>query len=327
MHAFCARDYRAPIFVPSVFISPVNMFKNLLIYRIDTQGKKFSIKKDNLDEKLKENALRPCGSFEMESKGWLTPCAPDEYVHAIERQWLIHQGLNQKLLPASIINQVTRERADKLAEKQEHPVGRKQLRELRGRVIEELMPKALTRRRSLAGWMDTVNGWLIVDTAAPKKADEFMEALIAADVEIAPIRLDTQRSPAVAMTQWLTAGKAPADFTIDQELELRSAGENQATVRYVNHPLDGKEIRDHISAGKTATRLGLTWKNRVSFVLTDQWQVKRITFLELLKEDNEAEEIEDPQERFDAEFVLMTGELSALLADLAEALGGVKKAG
>ena len=50
MHAFCARAYRAPIFVPSVFISPVNMFKNLLIYRIDTQGKKFSIKKDNLDE-------------------------------------------------------------------------------------------------------------------------------------------------------------------------------------------------------------------------------------------------------------------------------------
>lgn len=32
----------------------------------------------------------------------------------------------------------------------------------------------------------------------------------------------------------------------------------------------------------------------------------------------------DPQERFDAEFILMAGELSAMICDLVEALGGVK---
>ena len=294
-------------------------FKNLLVYRVGETR----LKKDDLAEKLKDNALQPCGSFEMLSRGWMAPREEDEYVYNLERQWLILQGVNQKLLPGTVISQVARERADKLAQKQEHPVGRKQLREIRERVIEELMPKALTRRSTLRGWLDTVNGWFVLDTAAAKKADEFVEALVSADADLGLKRLDTAQSPALAMTNWLSTGHAPANFTIDQDLELKASGEQQATVRYVNHPLDGREIRDHIASGKTATRLGLTWKNKVSFLLTEQLQIKRVNFVDVLQEDSEAG-AEDADEQFAIEFSLMTGELSAMLTDLSEALGGIK---
>lgn len=296
-------------------------FKNLLVYRL---ARNFNVKAEELESKLQENALQPCGSFEMESRGWLPPRGDDRFLHSLERQWLIVFGVNQKLLPGSVITQTAKERAAKLAEKQEHPVGRKQMRDIRERVIEELMPKALSRRRALGAWVDPVHHWLVIDTAADKKADELLEALIAADLEVGARRLETQQSPSSAMTLWLNSGKVPAPFTIDQDLELKATGESRAIVRYVNHPLEGRDIREHISHGKTATRLGLTWKNRISFVLTEQLQIKRVTFLDVLKEETQ-NQAEDAEEQFDIDFALMSGELAAMLDDLCEALGGEKK--
>ncbi len=298
-------------------------FKNLLIYRLAPDSR---IKADDLEEKLKANALQPCGSFEMESRGWVAPRSEDRFLHSLERQWLIGFGVNQKILPGSVVTQTAKERAAKLAEKQEHPVGRKQMRDIRERVLEELMPKALSRRRTLGVWIDPVNAWLVIDTAADKKADELLEALIGADVEVAAKRLETHQSPSAAMTLWLSSGQVPAPFTIDQDLELKASGESRATVRYVNHPLEGREIREHIAGGKTATRLGMTWKNRVSFMLTEQLQIKRVVFLDILKEETQ-NQAEDAEEQFDIDFALMTGELAALLTDLVEALGGEKKSG
>ncbi len=297
------------------------MFKNLLVYRLAPDTR---IKANDLEAKLNDNALQPCGSFEMASRGWVSPRSDDRFLYSLERQWLLMLGVNQKLLPGSVITQVARERAAKLAEKQEHPVGRKQMREIRERVIEELMPKALSRRRTLGAWIDPVNSWLVVDTAADKKADEFLESLIGADVKIDVKRLEARQSPSAAMTLWLSSGRIPAPFTIDQDLELKASGESRATVRYVNHPLEGKEIRDHIAGGKTATRLAMTWKNRISFVLTEQLQIKRVVFLDILKEESR-DQAEDAEAQFDIDFALMTGELAALLADLLKALGGEKK--
>jgi recombination associated protein RdgC len=296
-------------------------FKNLLVYRLSAD---LLLKAEAFEEKLKDNALRPCGSFEMESRGWVAPRTEDRFLHSLERQWLIMFGANQKLLPGSVVTQTAKERAAKLAEKQEHPVGRKQMRDIRERVLEELMPKALSRRRTLGAWIDPLHHWLVIDTAADKKADELLESLIGADVDIEARRLETQQSPAAAMTLWLSSGKVPAPFTIDQDLELKASGESRAIVRYVNHPLEGKEIREHISGGKTATRLGMTWKNRVSFVLTEQLQIKRVVFLDILKEETQ-DQAEDAEEQFDIDFALMTGELAALLDDLVKALGGEKK--
>ena len=117
----------------------------------------------------------------------------------------------------------------------------------------------------------------------------------------------------------------PDHFSVDQDLELRQSGDSRATVRYVNHPLEGREIRDHIAGGKTVTRLGMTWNNRISFVLTEQLQVKRVNFLDIRKEETQSQ-ADDAEEQFDIDFALMTGELAALLADLVKALGGEKKA-
>lgn len=295
-------------------------FKNLLVYRLSPG---WAIDADALENKLSHQPLQPCGGFDLESRGWVYPRSEGRFLHTLNRQWLLALGINQKLLPASVVNQVAKDRAAEIAEQQDHPVGRKQMREIRDRVHQELLPRAFTRLRTTRAWIDPVNGWLAIDTAGEARAEELIKNLLQCLGDLPVRRLETERSPAAAMTRWLAAGQVSSDFTIDQDLELRSTDEGKATVRYVRHALEGKEIRDHIEAGKTATRLGMTWKDRISFVLTEQLQIKRLAFLDILRGEP-GEQPEDADEQFDINFALMTGELAHMLADLVEALGGEK---
>ena len=233
---------------------------------------------------------------------------------------MIALGENQKLLPGSIIRQVAQERAEVLAEEQGFPVGRKQMRDLRVKVTDELRARALTRRRVTRAWIDPQAGWFVVDAAGIPRAEAVVEALGDTLGSFAPVAIETERSPHSAMTSWLLRGEAPARFTIDDELELHAADKSKTVIRYTRHPLDGKEIQAHLSSGKYPTHLGLTWNDRISFVLTDKLQVKRLDFLEMSKQPTEGDDV-DPAEQFDIDFAVMAGELANLLKDLAQVLG------
>ncbi len=80
-------------------------------------------------------------------------------------------------------------------------------------------------------------------------------------------------------------------------------------------------MRRHIEAGKQCMRLAMTWNDRVSFVLTPSLMLKRVSALDVLKEAADPAAVND-DERFEADFTLMTGELARMLADLTEVLGG-----
>jgi recombination associated protein RdgC len=273
-----------------------------------------------LEAQLALRTLKPCGAFDMQSRGWVAASSAQRLVHTTNGQHLVALGVEQKLLPASIVKQVTAERAEQLAAEQGYPVGRRQMRELRDRVTEELRGRALTRRRVTRAWIDPINRWFIVDAAGGSRADELVETLRDTLGTLPVEFMETEHSPAAAMAAWLMLGDAPLRFTIDQDLELQAIDKTKATVRYAHHTLDGSDIQRHIQSGKYATRLGLTWSDRVSFVLTDKLQVKRLQFLEMTKDAPGTDE-QSAQEQFDIDFALMAGELAGLLADLREALG------
>lgn len=269
---------------------------------------------------LTARPLQPCGAFDMKRRGWVPPASQPAFVHTLDRHCLIALGVNQKLLPASIVNQVTKERAAEVAVEQGYPVGRRQMRELKERITEELRGRALTRRRVTHAWLDPGRGRLIVNSANAAQAEEVLDALREALETFAAQPLETARAPAASMSAWLMFGDAPGKFRIEEDLELRSNDDSKSSVRYTRHPLEGKEVQKHISSGKSPTRLGLSWSDRLSFVLNAEGQIKRVQFLDMTKD--RAESPTDAAEQFDIEFALMTGEIGRMLDDLIEQLGG-----
>ena len=279
-----------------------------------------------LESQLANHPLRPCGPFDMSSRGWVPVTPGGRLLHTVNQQHMIALGMDDKLLPGSIIRQVAQERAEIQAAEQGFPVGRKQMRDLRARVADELRARALTRRRVTRAWIDPAAGWFAVDASGMPRAEAVVETLGDTLGSFAPVAVQTERSPQAAMAAWLSRGEAPPRFTIDDDLELQSADKVKAIVRYTRHPLDTKEVRGHLNAGKYPTRLGLTWNDRVSFVLTDKLQVKRLDFLEMNKDDTQADEV-DPAEQFDIDFAVMAGELANLLKDLTAVLAGDSASG
>ncbi|MDP9066180.1 MAG: recombination-associated protein RdgC [Pseudomonadota bacterium] len=292
------------------------LFRNVVFYRLPMD---WSPSAAELEDRLASRPLRPCGPYDMSTDGWVNVTHGGRLLHTVGQHQMIALGVDDKLLPASIVRQVALERADAQAREQGFPVGRKQMRDLRSRVADELRTRALTRRRVTRAWFDRSGGWLAIDSPSAKTAERIIETLRATLGSFVPRPLESDQSPRATMASWLLRGAAAGPFSIDDDLELQSADQTKTVIRYLRHPLDGREVRGHIAAGKFPTRLGLTWKDRISFVLTERLEVKRVEFLELQAETAAADEA-DPDERFDLDFAVMAGELGVLLADLAAAL-------
>ena len=296
-------------------------FKNLQIYRLTAP---WTLTSDQLERQLAPHAFMPCSSIDMQTQGWVSPRDNGMLAHTVNRQILLQLAIEKKLLPASVINQVSKERAAELEEQQGFKPGRKQMKEIKEQVTDELLPRAFAIRRSTRVWIDPINGWLAVDASSPAKADEVFKLLLKSLETLPFAALHTERSPLSAMTDWLAADEAPPGFTIDQDTELRATTESKATVRYVRHTPETDDVRRHIAAGKQCTRLAMTWADRVSLVLTESLAIKRVSPLDVLKEKEDAM-MQNEDERFDTDFALMSGELAKMIGDLVEALGGLEQ--
>ncbi len=251
-------------------------FKNLTVYRLPAD---WAWSAPSLEEALGRRPLQPCTPLEMRSLGWVAPATTERLLHTLGEHHLLALGVDQKLLPASIVRQEAQRRARVQAQTQGFPVGRRQMRALKMQVLEELRTRALTRRRITRAWIDPRGGWLVVDSASDRRAEELVETLRDTLGSLAVQKVATERSPSACMAGWLMQSDASGPFSIEQDLELQSGQPANSIVRYRRHPLDGKDVRAHIAGGKRPTQLGLTWNGRIAFVLTEKLQVKRLEFL------------------------------------------------
>lgn len=180
---------------------------------------------------------------------------------------------------------------------------------------------AFARTSSILVWLDLEQGRLVLDCASTGKADTLVSALVECLAGLQVSLLNTQVSPQAAMTQWLTgnADEWPAHFAPGREVELKSGDEMNSVVKFTRHPLDDEEMKRHIAQGKLPTQLALDWEGRVSFVLTEGTQLKKVAFLDGVFEEQAGAE---DNGGFDSDVAIATGELAALITDLTTALGG-----
>jgi len=293
------------------------VFKNIIMYRIDAG---WSSSAEPVEERLQAGRFVECGASQEKSVGWIEPRgqANGALLEVVAGQWIARLMVETRALPASVVNRKAQERVAQIEASTGRKPGKKETRDLKDDIRLELLPMAFTKQSTVWVWIDRDAHLLVIDAASQARADEVVTLLVQALPGFAATLVNTQTSPVAAMAEWLLSQEAPAGFSVDRECELKAADESKAVVRYARHRLDTEEVQQHIKEGKMPTRLALTWAERVSFMLTEGLQLKKLAFLDAMF----GGAANNKEDHFDADVVIATSELRKLLPDVLEALGG-----
>ena len=264
----------------------------------------------------------PCEPTQAHAIGFVGPRTsvsegePINLIETVAGHKIMAVMIESKRVPAEAVQRRLDELVVAFEESNCRKPGRMERRDLKDQATHELMPHAFAKRIRVPVWLSP-DGLLVVGSASGSVVDGVISLLVANIPGIEVISLNTVTSPRAAMAHWLSCGDPPEDITVDRECELKSDDEMKSTVRYGRHPLDTDEVRMHISHGKLPTKLAMTWRGRVSFVLDGEMHLRRISLLDGVMDGND-----DLADRFDADAAIITAELLGLISGLIEAMGG-----
>lgn len=297
------------------------MFKQISFYRLPND---FDIDFDKIESALAKHPFAPCSTHDLFSEGFVPSAEhqPDLMLFRAAGCAMATRKIEEKILPAKVIREQLQQRIKQIESDEVRKVGRKESREIQERIVDELVTKAFSQTDYARAYIDPVHRFVVVNSATSAKAEGMLSSIREALGSLPTRLVDTQNSPSTSMTLWLSEGSAPNGFTLDSTCELKFPGENGAVIKAKNQSLDAEEIKNHLSAGKVCVQLGMTWNDRISFVLTEKLQIKNIAFLDILNEELENQDLNDVASLMEAQFTMMAGEFANLLNQLLEALGG-----
>ncbi|KKZ18386.1 recombination associated protein [Serratia marcescens] len=296
-------------------------FKNLMVYRL---SREVALNADEMEKQLSAFAFTPCGSQDMAKTGWVSPMGShsDALTHAVNGQIVICARKEEKILPSPVIKQELQAKIERLEAEQHRKLKKTEKDALKDEVLHSLLPRAFSRFNQTFMWIDTVNDLIMVDAASAKRAEDTL-ALLRKSLGSLPVVPLTMESPIeLTLTEWVRSGEMPAGFAIQDEAELKAILEEGGVIRCKKQNLISDEIAVHIEAGKLVTKLAVDWQERIQLMLSDDGSLKRLKFADTLREQNDDIDRDDYAQRFDADFILMTSELAALIKNTIEALGG-----
>ena len=273
-----------------------------------------------LADALAGASFAPCGGLDWFAEGFTAPQSfTPELVFQAEKTMGIVLKREEKVLPGSVIQRAVGERVARIEQQEGRSVGRKERQELKEQVTDELLPRAFVRATHTRALF--ADGMLLVDSAAASKAENLLAKLREALGGLKAQLAHTRRTPSALMTEWLLRGHAAGRFELDDIASLRGAGDVPPEICIKRQDLTAEEVASHVRCGKTVSELGLVWDERVAFVLTSEFTLKRIQYLDVLQEaaENHGDNAADLAA---ASQLIVSANLSALIGELVELMGG-----
>jgi recombination associated protein RdgC len=196
---------------------------------------------------------------------------------------------------------------------------RSAIRRLKEETRDELLPKALLKSDRIQGFFILSERILGIDTTSESRAELFIDQLRASleGFEFSP--LNYNQHPGDLLTG-MFLGDVPPNFALGRECRMQDISEKKSTGTWRDVELSDAAIRQHVIDGMQLTHLGVEYAQVMSCVISADGTLSKLKFIGVEAADNGADE--DALAQQDAEFVLLTGTLRALIIDLKKLLGG-----
>lgn len=297
-------------------------FKNLRLYRLTET---WSHTTAELNSALEAFNFNPCGSLDTLRYGFVPPLGRhgSEYSHITNGYIMICAKKQEKILPASVVNEQLEEKALAIGEAESRSVGRKERQTLKDEIIFSMLPKAFAKTSLDFAYIAPQENLIVVNSSSAKRAEDMLSKLREALGSLRCLPITPKNLPTQVMTHWLHTGDVAPEFVLGEECELQAAKDGRV-IRCKKQDLTATEMLNHINSGMFVSKLALTWKESIHCVIDDQLAVKRLKFDDVISEKANDRNPEGKAEQFDADFAIMAGELKNFINALYTAFGGVQ---
>ena len=293
------------------------MFRNVRFFHLDGD---WPDSEDAVSGQLRKSAFEPCGPLTERRSGWEPVDAEsgDSLARRVNGADLLKLRSQSRVLPAAAINEELEKRIEEYQARMNEKPAAREKRRLKAETRDELLPKAMLKSERIRGYVDPKLKLLGIDAANSAAAERFLLHLRKPfdGITFKPMKF---RRPVEELLTKIFFGSAPSRFALGRECRMQDPAEPRSVVRWADFALDDKTIKDHVAGGMRLTHLAVVYDNLLSCVLDEDGVIRKMRFLGA---DDDTDDDADPLTRMDAEFVLMTGTLRHLLADMKKLLGG-----
>ena len=275
----------------------------------------------DLDEKLEQAAFTPCMGLDWFSEGFVPPTPfSSDFVFTAQNSNRVCLKHEEKVLPSAAVRDLVNRTVAEIQEAEARNVGRKEKQQLKEQITDDLLPHALTQSRRTEAIFDTERGFLLVNEASDKRAEQMLIKLREALGGLKVAMPQTRESPSSLMTEWLLSGAAEGGFELGFNVLMQGVEDVAPKVKISKKDLTHPEVIQHAKNGMKVVELELEWREQISFTLTQNFALKRIRFLDVLQE--EAEQGDDAASLTFASQIIMVEALGEMINKLVNLLGG-----
>ena len=290
-------------------------FRNLTFFRFPpSMGKALEL----LEDRLSEHPLKPVGPLELGSRGFVPPLGSEGTLmtHRLGPHTWVTLGRQDRLLPASVVNEALAHKLAEIEAKEGRKLGGKARKQLKDDLIHEMLPKAFVKGTRISASIDSANGFVAVDASSKKAAEGVLSEIRHAMGSFPAVPVNAEVSARAVMTSWLTGAALPEGLVLGDECELKDPVDGGAAVKASRQELTADEITKHVETGKQVTRIALVLNERVSFVFGEDLIVRKLKLLDGAVDQLESVDRDSLAAELDARYALFSAELASIFLGL-----------
>lgn len=294
------------------------IFKNLSFYRIT---KPLPVTAEQLSAAIADRPFVPCGAQDWARKGFVPPVdRSNEMTITIGNRHLVCLKIQEKILPAAGVKEALANKVAEIEQKENRIIGRKEKKTLKENVVDELLPRALTKSKLVFAYIDFDANLLAIDSSSSSVIDTLISSLRDALTTMPAIPLSTKQPAAITFAHWIQH-QAPEGFTLRGACKLHDPLSG-AKVTVADHDLSNEAFSNLLTEGHKVESIALAWTGECSFTLNKELRVTQFKFADRALMAGRDEDGEAASDVARADFILMHGLIGRLVGILIEECGG-----